>query len=179
MSTNTPPPAEPPATPAEETAAPLIPPPPPAEPPTVAAKKRPSPILTGILGLVVGAGVVGGAWMYSSSGTDEPETFTLGGSFVLTESATRTEGEHCEGRDGYDDIADGTSVTVYDAAGGVAATGSIGKSEYSEGGACMFEVTVADVPKGEKFYQVEVSHRGKVQLTAKEAEGGELSTSLG
>ncbi|MFJ3089053.1 hypothetical protein [Streptomyces sp. NPDC086838] len=178
MSTNTPPPTEPPATPAAEPAAPIAPPPPPAEPPTVAAKKRPSPILTGILGLVVGAGAVGGAWAYSNSGTDEPETFTLTGVFALTDSFVRTEGEHCQGRDGYDDIADGTSVTVYDADGGVAATGSIAKSKYSPF-RCTFRVAVKDVPKGEKFYQVEVSHRGKVQLTAKEAEDGKLAASLG
>lgn len=157
---------------------PVEPPAPPAEPPTSAPKKRPSPLLAGILGLAVGAGVVGGAWAYTSRTPAEPDTFTLTGTFALTEDAIRTEDENCRGRGGYDDIADGTSVTVYDAAGGVAATGSLGKSEYAAG-ACLFTVTVDDVPKGEKFYQVEVSHRGKVQLSAREAEAGKMAASLG
>ncbi|MGW3594994.1 hypothetical protein [Streptomyces sp. NPDC005167] len=165
-------------------------PPPPVEPPTAAAppslpaepsaaapKKLFNPLLAGLLGLAVGAGIVGGAWAYTSRDT-APDTFTLIGTFTLTEGAVRTEGENCRGNGGYDDIAQGTSVTVYDAAGGVAATGSLGESQYSVG-ACAFIVTVDDVPKGEKFYQVEVSHRGKVQLSGKEAEGGKLAASLG
>lgn len=168
-----PPPTEPPAAAATLPDAPVGPPPPPAAP-----KRRPSPLLAGILGLAIGAGLVGGAWAYSSRTPAEPDTFSLRGTFVLTEDAIRTDGENCRGRGGYDDIADGTSVTVYDAAGGVAATGALGKSKYAIG-ACAFTVTVDDVPKGEKFYQVEVSHRGKVQLSAKDAEDGKLAASLG
>ncbi|TXS07938.1 hypothetical protein EAO68_38130 [Streptomyces sp. wa22] len=121
--------------------------------------------------------MVGGAWAYTSRDT-APDTFTLIGTFTLTEGAIRTEGENCRGNGGYDDIARGTSVTVYNAAGEVAATGSLGESEYSVG-ACAYIVTVDDVPKGEKFYQVEVSHRGKVQMTAEEAEAGKLAATLG
>ncbi|WP_406424277.1 hypothetical protein [Streptomyces sp. NBC_01589] len=36
-------------------------------------------------------------------------------------------------------------------------------------------VAVDDVPKGEKFYQVEVPHRGKAQLGGLEAEDGKLA----
>jgi hypothetical protein len=67
---------------------------------------------------------------------------------------------------------------VYGAGGDVVATGALGKSKavsYS----CVFEIAVDDVPKGEKFYKVEVSHRGTLQLSAKEAESGELAASLG
>ncbi|MEO3978992.1 hypothetical protein [Streptomyces sp. CAU 1734] len=174
------PPAEPPTVPAEETGAPVEPPPLPAEPPAGAAGKGPSPLLAALLGLVAGAGLVGGAWAYTNRDTApaEPAVFTLIGTFTLTEGAIRTDDDGCRGTGGYDDIAAGTSVTVYDAAGGVAATGSLGESEYSIG-ACAFIVTVKDVPKGEKYYQVEVSHRGKVQLSAKEAEAGKLAVSLG
>ncbi|MGW4825551.1 hypothetical protein ACWEP4_43480 [Streptomyces sp. NPDC004227] len=38
---------------------------------------------------------------------------------------------------------------------------------------------VEDVPKGEKFYKVEVSHRGTLQLTVEEAESGQFGDSLG
>ncbi|WP_234307045.1 MULTISPECIES: hypothetical protein [Streptomyces] len=170
MSTETPPPAEPPAAPEA--------PPMPAEPPAAAPKKRPSPLLAGILGLAVGAGAVGATWAITANQEPPaPATFTLTGAFALTEGATR-DGDGCIGTEGYDDIAEGTSVTVYDGAGKVAATGNLGKSKYAAG-ACAFEVSVPDVPKGEKFYQVEVSHRGKVQLSGEEAEAGEMSVTLG
>ncbi|MFF7329677.1 hypothetical protein [Streptomyces sp. NPDC008150] len=80
---------------------------------------------------------------------------------------------------GYDDITEGASVTVYGAAGDVIATGSLGHSESVSYGTCNFDVSVPDVPKGEKFYKVEVSHRGTVQLSAEEAEGGKFAATLG
>ncbi|MBK3584285.1 hypothetical protein JHN49_11305 [Streptomyces sp. MBT57] len=99
------------------------------------------------------------------------------GAFTLTEDAIdgRTG---CYGTDGYDDIEEGTSVTVYDGAGDITATGILGTSTYA-GGLCVFDIAIDNVPTGEKFYQVEVSHRGKVHLTADEAEAGKLSVSLG
>ncbi|WP_327330444.1 hypothetical protein OG265_36865 (plasmid) [Streptomyces sp. NBC_01208] len=169
MTNELPPPVDPPTA--------FVVPPPPTEPPAIAPKKPINPILAALLGLAVGAGLVGGAWAYTGRDT-APDTFTLIGTFTLTEGAIRTEGENCRGNGGYDDIARGTSVTVYNAAGEVAATGSLGESEYSVG-ACAYIVTVDDVPKGEKFYQVEVSHRGKVQMTAEEAEAGKLAATLG
>lgn len=85
----------------------------------------------------------------------------------------------CEGTDGFDDIREGAGVTVYDASNDVVATGSLGDSEGGSGTFCTFQIAVDDVPKNSKFYKVEVSHRGTVQLTAEEAESGQLSTSLG
>ena len=58
------------------------------------------------------------------------------------------------------------------------ATGALGKSK-EVGYSCIFEVAVNDIPKGEKFYKVEVSHRGTLQLSAEEAENGELAACLG
>ncbi|MDX3329919.1 hypothetical protein PV405_35635 [Streptomyces sp. ME02-6979-3A] len=165
-------------TPPQPTEPPAVPPLHPDSPPTT-PKRPPSPILTGLLGLIIGAGIVGGTWAYTANQTpDAPPTFTLEGSFTLTDGARREGEDNCRGTGGYDDIAEGTSVTVYDAAGGIAATGQLGKSVYTAG-LCLFLVTVEDVPKGEKFYQVEVSHRGKVQMTAAEAEAGKLAASLG
>lgn len=179
-------PAEPPAedqpdTPAQTAnelpAVPATPPPPPTPP--AAPKKKLSPIAAGLIGLAAGAGIVGGIWaITANSGPSEPATFTLKGAFALTEKAL-ADGNTCEGTGGYDDISNGTSVTVYGAKGDVIATGRLGDSEKAGYGGCIFDVAVPDVPKGEKFYKVEVSHRGTIQLTAEEAESGEFAGSLG
>jgi hypothetical protein len=173
-------------------------PPAPAEPPTAPTKRRIKPITIGfLLGIAVGAAIVGGTWGFTTnSGSDtngkpdakgraavdilhsDPDTFTLDGSFELTDGAIDDGIGGCEGTGGYDDIAEGTSVTVYDAAGAVIATGSLGSSTY-ELSTCTFDVSVPDVPKGEDFYKVEVSHRGTVQLSAEEAEAGQFGASLG
>lgn len=169
----------------EQHATPPLPdaPPPPAAPPTVAEapKKRLSPLAAGLTGLAVGAGIVGGAWaITANNGPDEPATFTLEGAFALTDDAISDGDGGCRGDydGGYDDIAEGTSVTVYGASGDVVATGELGDSTY-DSYTCTFDIAVEDVPKGEKFYKVEVSHRGTLQLTAEEAENGELAASLG
>ncbi|MFJ8200002.1 hypothetical protein [Streptomyces sp. NPDC096152] len=167
---------------------PLLPAGSPAEPlvvpTTEPAKRRLSPLVAGVLGLTVGAAVVGGAWaVTSNSGPSKPATFTLKGNFALTDSVyTDPDDDSCRGSadSGYDDIAEGTSVTVYGAKGDVIATSSLGKSKSDEMGVtCTFKIAVPDVPMGEKFYKVEVSHRGTVQLSAKQAENGELAASLG
>jgi hypothetical protein len=38
---------------------------------------------------------------------------------------------------------------------------------------------VAGVPEGSKFYQVEVSHRGKITVSSAEAKAGKFAASLG
>ncbi|MFJ4356900.1 hypothetical protein ACIP25_11585 [Streptomyces massasporeus] len=158
-------------------------PPPPTEPPTVTApsepKKRLSPLAAGLLGLSLGAGIVGATWaITANNGPDEPATFTLTGTFSLTEDAVTLD-DTCHGTGGYDDIGTGTSVTVYGAKGDVVATGKLEGGNETGFGACEFAVSVPDVPKGEKFYKVEVSHRGTLQLTSEEAENGEFAGSLG
>ena len=180
MTTETPPPPADRPTPAE--VAPSLSmtlPPPPAEPPVAAPGKRTNPLVAGLLGLAVGAGLVGGIWAYTANRTPEaPPMFTLKGTFTLTDGALKSDDGGCLGSGGFDDIAEGTSVTVYDAAGDVVATGNLGKSTYAAG-LCLFKVSVDDVPKGEKFYQVEVSHRGNIKVAAREAEKGEFAATLG
>ncbi|MER5584834.1 hypothetical protein ABT090_24805 [Streptomyces asoensis] len=151
-------------------------PPMPATPPRQPLR----PITAGFIGLAIGAALVGGAWAITATSDAGPGTFTLEGSFALTDDATMDDNGRCGGRSdgGYDDIAEGASVTVYGASGDVIATGALGDSAYDDG-TCTYEVAVDDVPKGEKFYKVEVSHRGTVQLSAEEAENGEFSASLG
>lgn len=165
----------------EQPATPPPPAEPPTEPPASKPKKRLSPLAAGLLGLVLGAGTVGGAWLITANnGPDKPATFTLEGTFTLTESISSDADGGCQGSydSGYDDIAEGTSVTVYGASGDVVATGELGESR-ERSFTCVFDIAIEDVPKGEKFYKVEVSHRGTLQLTAEEAENGELAASLG
>ncbi|MFG3088999.1 hypothetical protein ACGGAI_15410 [Streptomyces antibioticus] len=129
-----------------------------------------------------GTDTVGSEASASSSATQtaevEPSTFILTGSFELTEGAVSDGSTGCKGTGGYDDIAEGTSVTVYDAAGTVIATGYLGDSTLASG-TCTFDVAVEDVPKGEDFYKVEVSHRGTVQLSGVDAEAGRFGATLG
>ncbi|MEV5643909.1 MULTISPECIES: hypothetical protein [Streptomyces] len=168
-----------PAAPAEPPTVPGAPPLP-AVPPAAQAKRL-GPLAAGLLGLAVGAGVVGGIWAITAhSGPGEPATFTLEGTFTLTDEVTSDGDGGCSGGydSGYDDIGEGTGVTVYGASGDVIATGALGDSEELVG-TCAFDVAVPGVPKGEKFYKVEVSHRGTVQLSAEEAENGEFGASLG
>lgn len=86
--------------------------------------------------------------------------------------------EDCTGYSGYDDIAEGASVTVYDSKGAVVATGALGTGK-PDSASCVFPVRVPDVPGGSKFYRVEVSHRGQITVTASEAKAGEFAASLG
>ncbi|MEU5894472.1 hypothetical protein ABZ835_48080 [Streptomyces sp. NPDC047461] len=158
-------------------------PPPPTEPPAVppAPARRPlRPITAGLIGLAAGAALVGSIWAITATSGSTPDTFTMEGNFALTEKAASDGDGGCEGSydSGYDDISEGTSVTVYGAAGDVIATGELGNSEL-HGSGCIFDIAIDDVPKGEKFYKVEVAHRGTLQLTAEEAENGELTATLG
>lgn len=179
MSNHLPPPD---TAPASEQPAPAPPTEPPATP-TAAAKRTITPLVAGAIGLVLGATIVGGTWAITAAvGPGEPDTFTLTGKFQLTDEVLSVDNDTCRGRadSGYQDIAEGTSVTVYGAKGDVVATGNLGDSKPDDSGlTCTFKVAVEDVPKGETFYKVEVSHRGTVQLSAKEAENGELAASLG
>lgn len=178
-------------------AAPDVPPMPAAPPAPATATGKPSTrrtLTTLLIGAVAGAAIVGGTWYTTSSSSDTSSiaiatdgkpaaakgTFTLNGEFVLTDGAVDDGAGGCEGSGGYDDIALGTSVTVYDAAGAVIATSSLLLSEFDRAaGTCTYDVSVDGVPGGKNFYQVEISHRGKIQLSAEEATSGAFAGSLG
>ena len=88
----------------------------------------------------------------------------------------------CTGSGGYDDIRQGAAVTVYDDAGKVVGTGALDAGRYASEDStapCLFPVSVAGVPGGSRFYQVEVSHRGKVTVSAAEAKAGGFAATLG
>ncbi|MFJ8201315.1 hypothetical protein [Streptomyces sp. NPDC096152] len=69
-------------------------------------------------------------------------------------------------------------MTVYDSAGKVVATGELGTGKPNSA-ACVFRVAVTGVPDGSTFYQVEVSHRGKITVSSAEAQHGGFAASLG
>ncbi|WP_326709635.1 hypothetical protein OG758_09895 [Streptomyces sp. NBC_01474] len=158
-----------------------IPPLPPTAPPIVLVVPKRAVFTAALLGLTAGAAIVGGAWgLTASSGPDKPGTFTLNGTFELTDSVVPDGDGGCAGTRGYDDISEGASVTVYSADGKVVAAGGLGKSTYDgDNYNCTYKVAVDGVPKGERFYKVEVSHRGTLQLSAEEAEHGGFAGSLG
>lgn len=83
---------------------------------------------------------------------------------------------------GYADISSGAAVTVYDANGTVVATGvlGVGTDEVPlSRQRCVFPISVPGVPAGPRFYQVEISHRGKLTLSADDATAGRFTASLG
>jgi hypothetical protein len=134
-------------------------------------------------GLLTGGAIVGGTWMASSAVASDPEaiapaTFDLRGSMTLVSGGSYNAGRSCQGSGGYSDIAGGASVTVYDAQGVVVATGSLGPGA-STAGDCVFPISVPAVPDGSNFYQVEVSHRGKVTYDVARARTGQVHVSLG
>lgn len=149
----------------------------PAGPPARGKK----PVAAFAAGLAAGAALIGGVWAISAAqGPAALETFTLTGTMTLTDKVDATD-TGCRGSydSGYDDIQEGADVTVYNASGDVIAKSELGASEEVFTGVCEFQISVPDVPKGETFYKVEVSHRGTVELSAEEAENGELAASLG
>lgn len=114
--------------------------------------------------------------------TPDEAPFELKGELSLSADGAFSMNPRCGGKDGYDDINPGAVVVVYDAADKVLATGTLGEGRFATKGLdspCVFTFAVKDVPSGEKFYQVQVSHRGKVPVQAEDAKAGRTSLSLG
>lgn len=167
---------------------------PPSQASGAARRRRVHLVLAALVGAVVGAGAVAVVWgITGGSGHTAkqtptatpsrvthrtPTTFVLTGTFELTDAVVGDGAGGCTGSEGYSDIFEGTAVTVYDATGTVVATGGLGESTRA-GSTCRFDVAVSDVPTGRRFYRVEVSHRGTVQLTEAEARGAGFGATLG
>lgn len=128
---------------------------------------------------------IGGLLLWLVPGKAEPEVpaaFELKGTISLDSKGSFSMAPKCGGKDGYDDINPGATVVIYDSGDKVLATGSLDGGKYAKAGGsgpCVFPFTVKDVPGGEKFYQVQVSHRGKVPVEAADAKAGKTSLSLG
>ncbi|MFF2788942.1 hypothetical protein ACFVT6_19595 [Streptomyces sp. NPDC058049] len=164
-------------------------PPMPTEPPAPSPKQRPGwlvPVSTGIAGLVLG---IGSTLLVQAAGGDDEaaRTFTLTGTVEVmgdTKTVVTTNSGLCGGTGGYNDLRGGASVTVYDKAGLIVGTGSLGSGTVKDAATaykrtCRFAVSVPDVPRGKEFYQVEVSHRGKVNVSESDAVAGLFAASIG
>lgn len=149
----------------------------------VAALAAVKPRLPLWIGLAAALALTLGGIVWASS-SSTPETFTLEGELTLSSDGTFSMNPRCGGKDGYDDINQGAAVVVFDAAGKVLATSSLGEGLFADKPAtlespCVFKFAVPNVPSGEQFYQVQVSHRGKVPFDAAHAVAGTVSLSLG
>lgn len=89
-------------------------------------------------------------------------------------------GQGCSGTGGYDDIQAGTSVVVSDENGKVLATGHLDAGKISALETCRFTFDLNGVPDA-SFYQVEVSHRGKVTFSSDDLskKGWQVDLTLG
>lgn len=125
----------------------------------------------------------------------KPTMMTLSGTMTVTSiHGSDTSGSSvevdsdgtCSVSGGYDDVNAGTAVTVYDKTGTIIATTSLGDgvgtateqdSEFPDIyiGSCALPFSV-QVPISD-FYQVEVSHRGRI--TVSKAEAGDVEATLG
>lgn len=150
---------------------------------SISTSRRPLVLAGGILAAAL---VIGGLLLWLVPGKpaepEAPSTFELKGKLSLASTGAFSMAPKCGGKNGYDDINPGAAVVIYDAAEKVLATGSLGEGRYASGGGsgpCVFEFTVKDVPTGEKFYQVQVSHRGKIPVQAADATAGNTSLTLG
>ena len=159
----------------------------PAYSPTPPKRRRPwvFPLICAAGGLVVGVAVLGGYVLLRGEDVTDAansDAFTLTGRFALRGGAESDGAGRCQGEDGYTDIHSGAAVTVYDAGGEVIAVGALSDPKASDPElivSCEFTVTVPNVPRGERFYAVEVTHRGRVTVSAEQAEAGGFWASLG
>jgi hypothetical protein len=139
-----------------------------------------------VLAAAAGAALVGALWVgldLADSGAPitppgtSGEAFDLRGTFTL--NSTGYSSSTCNGSGGYSDITTGTAVTVYNAAGTVLSQGALGTGHSDGIGTCVFSLAAPNVPAGEKFYLVEVSHRGRIVVQPDDARYGRVALSLG
>jgi hypothetical protein len=135
---------------------------------------------------LAGAALVGALWVGldlaragspGAPAVTAGQTFDLSGTFTLY--STGYSYSTCGGSGGYSDITTGTAVTVYNAAGTVLSQGALGSGHSNGAGTCLFSLSAPNVPAGEKFYLVEVSHRGRIMVQPDDARYGRVALSLG
>lgn len=122
----------------------------------------------------------------SSSASLDAQTsssHTLTGTMSLhdpTSFAGLASGASCSGSGGYSDISTDAQVTVSDGASTVLAVSNLNPGKADGSGNCVFDFTVNNVPNA-NFYQVEVSHRGKLDYSYQQlsADNFQISTTLG
>ncbi|OLL76879.1 hypothetical protein Ae168Ps1_5299c [Pseudonocardia sp. Ae168_Ps1] len=130
-------------------------------------------LLIGVIALVVGLGLV----TIIDRSTDVTGRMTVVTGTSALSASSYGSGGSCVTYGGYDDITEGTAVTVRDSSGAIVGVGNL-EAGQSDSYGCTFPFTVTDVPNS-AFYTVEISHRGEVTFTADDVETGEVQLSLG
>lgn len=155
---------------------------PPYAPPPYGPPRRKGLPPVAIVALTLGAVLVLGVTAALIYAGTRPQPITVAGSVTIKSNIDG--GKTCQGTGGFDDIRAGTSVVIHDSAGKTVATGQLDEGVGSDLATsqialtCRFPFTVQDVPH-QKFYGVEVSHRGIVQFTAAQVGDGPIALSLG
>jgi hypothetical protein len=87
-------------------------------------------------------------------------------SVMLNSTSIDSQGptKACVGSGGYHDIAPGANVTIYDGNGKILVTGAIDNGIGLGDSNCIFTSAPLQIPDS-KFYEVEVSNRGKVNYS--------------
>lgn len=147
-----------------------------SSPPTPPASSRKPFLIGAASGILATALVIGlGFGIHATLESSRHEsTFDITGTISLMSGATAASapsGYDCVGTKGYDDLSPGAAVKISDEAGKLLAKGTL---DSSTGGSsyCVFSFTVSGVPRGSKFYEVEVAHRGGISYTEEEAAAG-------
>lgn len=101
-------------------------------------------------------------------------TMTVRGSLSVTDidGGGWTGTTQCLLGSGYEDIVPGGQVTVTGDDGKTLAVGSLGQGKVAGIFTCTLPFTIRGVPTGEKFYRVEVTHRGAVVETEQQMRSG-------
>lgn len=140
-------------------------------------QRKPGRIIAITLGAVLLL-ALGAAGALAAAALAGPDTFKVAGTVTLKDPDGYMSSTNCRGKGGYDDIAEGASVTITDAAGATVAIGRLGLGDRQNTG-CVFGFSVTDVPTGRHFYGIEVSHRGVVKFSEAELKSQSVALTLG
>jgi hypothetical protein len=132
-------------------------------------------VVAGVAVLVAAAAVV---WALTRGGSgggqpapaapSAPATITVHGSLVLDGPISfGLDGGFCAGLGGFNDIAAGAPVVIYDASGKQLSVTALPPGTQSDkfddpSRQCWFTFDIVGVPAGVGPYSIEVSHRGKI-----------------
>jgi hypothetical protein len=132
-------------------------------------------LIAGLVALaIIGSGAALLLWPSTAA---SPAKVDLRGTLTLHGKTLHDGAGLCMGQGGYSDITEGAPVTVYDGKGAIIATGQLSRGDdrgwkptddTERSNTCWFAFTVT-APHSE-FYQVEVSHRGKVTTDSDQVE---------
>ncbi|MFF0245027.1 hypothetical protein ACWEU6_37065 [Streptosporangium sandarakinum] len=130
--------------------------------------------------LALTAALTGCSATQTAAPAPAPTAITIGGSLstpggvLIDDGDGNSTSQTCRTAGGYTDIKEGAQVVITDAASRTIALGALeaGEFEMPNGSwaarRCVFPFSLSNVPAGQKFYGIEVSHRGRLQYTAEQ-----------